>query len=236
MTEEQQDLYEEGRSYFEQGRLDAAAGCFLEIVKENPDRFADVYNKLGIIYHRKGISHKAIAFLEKALRINPIYTEAALNLSIIYNEVGRYDEAQKTFERAVKAVFKTRTVKDPYIEGRLANEHFRLGNQYYDLGRFKEAIAEYRKALKLRPNFPDITTRLGIAFREIGDLEAATKCFIKAQKINPKYLPAFIHLGIIYYMKGFVDMAIREWKKALAIDPENRDAGIYLSFVSHTDP
>lgn len=236
MTPEQQDLYEEGRGYFEQGRLDAAAGCFLEIVKDNPDRFADVYNKLGIIYHRKGLSDKAIAYLEKALRVNPIYTEAALNLSIVYNELGRYEEAQKIFDRAVKAVSRTRTIKDPYIEGRLANEHFRLGDQYYDLGRFKEAIAEYKKALKLRPRFPDITTRLGIAYRENGDLDAAIKTFIKAQKINPKYLPAFIHLGILYYMKGFVDMAIREWKKALAVDPGNRDARIYLSFVSSANP
>ncbi|OGW55119.1 MAG: hypothetical protein A2Y48_04940 [Nitrospirae bacterium RIFCSPLOW2_12_42_9] len=236
MTPEQQDLYEEGRNFFDQGKFDAATRCFLEIVRDNPERFADVYNKLGVIYHRKGISEKAISCLEMALKVNPIYTEAALNLAIVFNDLGQYEEAQKIFNRAVKAVSRTRTIKDPYIEGRLANEHARLGDQYYNLGRLKEAIAEYKKALKLRPKFPDIVNQLGITYKEIGDLEAAIKTFIKAQEINPKFLPAFIHLGIIYYMKGFVDMAIREWKKALAIDPENRDARIYLSFVSSAKP
>lgn len=236
MTPEQQALYEEGRVYFDQGRLDAAAKCLYEIVKDNPDRFADVYNKLGVIHHRKGLSEKAIAYFEKALKVNPAYTEAALNLSIAYNEIGRYEEAHKIFDSAVKTVCKTRMIKDPYIEGKLANEHARLGDQYCNLGRLKEAIGEYKKALKLRPKFADIITLLGIAYRDNGELEAAIKALSKAQKINPKYLPAIIHLGIIYYMKGFVDMAIREWKKALSIDPVNRDAKIYLSFVSSAKP
>ncbi len=236
MTPEQQEIYEDGRVHFEQGRFDAATQCFREIVRDNPDRFADVYNKLGIIYQRNGLSEKAIACFEKALKVNPAYTEAALNLSIVYNEVGRYEEAHRIFNTAVKTVSKRRLIKDLYIEGKLANEHARLGDQYYQIGRVKEAIAEYKKAVKLRPMFPDIMTQLGIAYRDNGDLEAAIQAFTKALDINPRYLPAFLQLGIIYYMKGFVDMAVGEWNKALAIAPENRDARIYLSFVSNARP
>src|SRR3989304_5869387 len=61
MTPEQQEVHEKGRTYFEQGNLEAAESCFRELVKDNPDRFADVYNKLGFIYHRKGLSEKAMA-------------------------------------------------------------------------------------------------------------------------------------------------------------------------------
>ncbi|MDD5434634.1 MAG: tetratricopeptide repeat protein [Nitrospira sp.] len=233
MTPEQQVLHEEGRAYFEQGDFDAAARCFSEIVKDGSDRFADVFNKLGIIYQRKGLSQKAAGFLEKALKINPSYTEAALNLSIVYNELGRYENAQKIFNSAVRTVYKTKKVKDPYIDGKLANEHACLGEQYYYLGRFKEAITEYRKALRLCPKYPDIITQLGLAYRENGEIEAAVETFTNAQNEGPKYVPAFLHLGITYYMKGFVDMAIREWNRALAIDPENQDAKIYLSFVSN---
>lgn len=234
MTLEQQEIYEEGRVYFEQGKFDAAARCFGEIVRDNPDKFADVYNKLGVIYHRKGITEKATVYLEKSLKVNPAYTEAALNLSIVYNELGRYEDAHRIFDSAVKTVSKARRIKDPYIEGKLANEHARLGGWYYDLGRFKEAVAEYKKALKLCPSFADITTQLGIAYRDKGNLASAIDAFTKAQNINPKYLPALTHLGITFYKQGFVDMAIIEWKKALTIDPNNRDARIYLSLVSST--
>ena len=236
MTQEQQELYERGRGCFEQGKINEALNCFLVIVKDSPDRFADVHNKIGVLYHRKGILEKAAPCFEQAIKINPAYTEAALNLSIVYNELGRYDEAHRIFNKTVKTVCKARRVKDPYIEGKLANEHARLGEQYYDLGRYKEAIAEYKKALKLRPKFADIITRLGVAYRDSGELETAIDAFAKALTINPKHLPAHIHLGITYYMKGFVDMAIREWKNTLAIDQENRDARVYLSLVSSAQP
>ena len=115
MTPEQQETYEQGRTYFEQGKLNDSLRCFLELIKDNSHRFADVHNKAGVIYHHKGILENAIASFEKALRVNPSYTEAAINLSIVYNELGKYEEASKIFHMAVKTVSKARKIKDPYI-------------------------------------------------------------------------------------------------------------------------
>ena len=97
MTPEQQETYEQGRTYFEQGKLNDSLRCFLELIKDNPYRFADVHNKVGVIYHNKGIPENAIASFEKALKVNPSYTEAAINLSIVYNELGKYEEARRYF-------------------------------------------------------------------------------------------------------------------------------------------
>ena len=58
MTPEQQETYEQGRTYFEQGKLNDSLRCFLELIKDNPYRFADVHNKVGVIYHNKGILEK----------------------------------------------------------------------------------------------------------------------------------------------------------------------------------
>ncbi len=236
MTPEQQEIYEQGKACFDQGKLNDALKCFLELIRDNSDRFADVHNKVGIIYHQKGIFQNAITNFEHALKINPSYTEAAINLSIVYNELGKYDEASKIFQMAVKTVSKARKIKDPYIEGRLANEHAHLGSQYYGLGRYKEAITEFKKALKLRPWFADIITQLGTAYRDNGEFEQAIETFQKAIEINQRHLPAVINLGITYYMMGFVDLALREWKNALAVDPENRDAKVYISLVSSARP
>ncbi len=177
MTKEQQEIYEQGKTFFEQGKLNDALKCFLDLTRDNPERFADVHNKVGIIYHQKGIFQSAIASFEHALKVNPSYTEAAINLSIVYNELGKYEEAGRIFQMAVKTVSKTRKIKDPYIEGKLANEHAQLGSQYYSLGRYKEAIGEFKKALKLRPWFADIITQLGTAYRDSGDFENAIETF-----------------------------------------------------------
>ena len=236
MTPEQQEIYEQGKTCFEQGKINDALKFFLELTRDNPDRFADLHNKIGIIYHKKGVFQSAITSLEKALKINPSYTEAAINLSIVYNEMGKYEEAGRIFQMAVKAVSKARKIKDPYIEGRLANEHAHLGSQYYSLGRYKEAITEFKKALKLRPWFADIMTLLGTAYRDHGDFENAIETFQQAIEINQRHLPAVINLGVTYYMMGFVDLALKEWNTALEVDPKNRDARVYISLTSSTRP
>ncbi len=231
MTSEEQVIYEEGRTHFEHGRLSEAARCFQTLVAGWPNAFPDVYNKLGIVFCQKGKPEEAVGYLEKALSINPHYTEASLNLVIAYNELGRYDEAQQVFNKAVKSIQVGAEVIDPFIEGKLANEHAHMADQYFDLNRYREAIIEYKKALALCPRFIDIQTKLGMAYREMGDQDTAVKTFQKALKINPGYLPARIHLGLTYYMKGFVDMAIAEWERAYEIDPQNRDVQIYLSLL-----
>jgi tetratricopeptide (TPR) repeat protein len=231
MTPEEQEIYSQGSRYFNDRRWDEALQCFEPLIAGWPHYFPDIYNKLGIIYcHMEGWD-KAVNYLERALAINPQYMEAALNLVIAYNELGRYEDAQQTFNKAVKIVNTGSQPTDPYIEGRLANEHARLADEYYRLNRHDEAISEYRKALSLRPRFIDIMTRLGTAYREKGDVENAIKTFQKVLKINPAYLSAKIHLGITYYMKGFVDMAIAEWEQASKIAPYNKEIQAYLSLL-----
>ena len=45
--------------------------------------------------HMKGELRKASAHFEKALEINPRYTEASLNLAITYNDLGEFKKAQE---------------------------------------------------------------------------------------------------------------------------------------------
>ena len=229
--QEFQRLYEQGRRHFEQGEWDEALACLQPLVQSWPHRYPDVYNKIGLIYHEKGEPERAVVYLEKALSINPLYTEAALNLVITYNELGRYEEAQACFQRIARAVRRKSGFRDPYIDGRLANEHARLADQYYDLGRYKEAILEYRRALALRPRFPDILMRLGMAYRELGQFAQAVRALEKALKINPAYTAARVQLGVTYYMQGFVDMALAEWEKAREMDPDHPEVPVYLSLL-----
>jgi tetratricopeptide (TPR) repeat protein len=232
MTSAEQEIYEEGLRHFEHERLDEAARCFQVLVEGWPSRFADIYNRLGVIFQQKGRLDQAIPYLEKALGINPHYTEAALNLVIAYNELGHYEQARQVFDKAVKVVQTEPDAIDPYIQGKMANRHAQLADQYYDLHRFREAIGEYKKALSLRPRFIDIAARLAMAYRESGAPDLAIKTFQKVLKVNPRYTLARTHLGITYYTKGFVDMAVTEWEKALEMDPQNHDVRVYLSLVS----
>jgi tetratricopeptide (TPR) repeat protein len=206
------------------------------MLRQNP-RFADIQNKLGIIYNQTNRLGLAMEAFEKALAINPGYTEASLNLAITYSDLGKYEKAREVFERAAhfiekagKSVTATPGI-DPFVRGKLADEHLRLGNMYCELRLLDEAIEEYQKALRLSPNFSDIITHLGIAYRDKGMYDEAIREFNHAKECNPRYIPARLHLGITYYSQGFYGLAEEEWREALVFDPDNSAVRTYLNFV-----
>lgn len=235
------ELYRQGIEAFEKKEYSEAERIFVELLGINPN-FADIQNKMGIILHQADRLTLAAQAFEKALELNPRYTEASLNLAITYSDLGRYEKSREVFERAARFTaasaddFSSTARIDPFIKGKLADEHLRLGNRYYNLGLLDDAIGEYQKALRLAPDFPDIITQLGIALRDKGQRDEAIKTFNRAKESNPRYIPARLHLGLTYYSQGFYGLAEQEWREALVFDPANAAARMYLNFVKPQQP
>lgn len=236
MQKKLDDLYKQGMEAFEKRDYDKAERFFLELLRIKP-RFADIQNKMGIIYNQTDRLTLAVQAFEKALEVNPGYTEVSLNLAITYGDLGMYEKSREVFESAAHFAETTPDKAsslagiDPFVRGKLADEHFRLGNMYHDMRLLDDAIDEYQKALRLSPNFADIVTQLGIVFRDKGRFDDAIKEFTRAKECNPRYIPARLHLGITYYSQGFYGLAEEEWREALVFDPHNSAVRTYLNFV-----
>jgi tetratricopeptide (TPR) repeat protein len=231
------ELYRHGMEAFEQADYQKAESFFKEFLSINPN-FADILNKMGIIYNNTNRLVRAVQSFEKALELNPAYTEASLNLAITLSDLGKYEKSREVFERAAdftaspaNTTTSSGAAIDPFIKGKLSDEHLRLGDMYYQLRLLEEAIDEYQKALRLSPNFADIITHLGIALRDKGRYDEAIKEFSKAKVSNPQYIPARLHLGITYYSQGFYGLAEEEWREALIFDPNNSAVRTYLNFL-----
>lgn len=236
MSKKLDELYKQAMDAFEAKDYEKAERIYHEILSINP-RFADIQNKLGIVFSQTSRLNLAAQAFEKALAVNPGYTEASLNLAITYSDLGLYEKAREVFERAARftetPADTTSAISgiDPFIKGKLSDEHLRLGSMYYELRLLDEAIEEYRKALRISPDFADIITRLGIALREKGRYDEAIKEFSRAKECNPRYIPARLHLGLTYYSQGFYGLAEEEWQEALVFDPDNSAVRTYLNFV-----
>ncbi len=224
------ELYEQGTRLFNDGKLNEAEPLLRQMIAIDPG-YADVHNKMGIICSMKGELREASAHFEKALEINPRYTEASLNLAITYNDLGEFEKAQEVFTMAAQIAQSAPNALDPYIAGKLANEHFKLGNMYLEFSMTDEAIAEYKKALNLHPKLSDVHTKLGIALRNKGLAEESIIHFVDAKTINPKYGPAWVQLGLTYYMQGLTGLAFEEWGKALQNNPGLKEAEYYLRLL-----
>jgi tetratricopeptide (TPR) repeat protein len=234
MQQKLEELYKQGTEAFERKDFENAER-FLQLILDRNPSFADIQNKIGIIYNQTNRLDLAAKAFEKALKLNPGYTEASLNLAITYSDLGMYEKAREVFERASHFTEQTNKASessiDPFVKGKLADEHLRIGNIYYELRLLDDAIDEYQKALRLSPNFADIITHLGIALRDKGRYDEAIEQFNRAKLSNPRYIPARLHLGITYYSQGFYGLAEEEWREALVFDPNNSAVRTYLNFV-----
>ena len=230
MDKETLHKLKKGREHYA-AREYAKAEAYLTKVLETGARFADVMNMMGVIYHGKGQLTIAQDYFNKALTINQNYIEAALNLAVTYNDLGQYPKAKKLYEHITKLKEERPDKIDPFAKGKLANMHADLAEAYAEIGDLTHAVAQYREALSLCPEFVDIRTRLGQVLRDAGKLESACEEFERVKVTKPTYLPARFSLGITYLALGDRELAQKEWRAVLDAEPDNITAEMYLKMV-----
>ena len=172
-----------------------------------------------------GIAHR------NALRINPGYTDAALNLAVTYNDTGKYREAQETYNHAMSRSGAAPGKLDRFVQGKLANLYAEIGDVYLSSGVYPEAIAEYRRALALGPGFVDLRAKLAGAPRDAGEREKAIAEYEECVRQSPNYVPARLNLGLSLYAAGRKQEAAAHWQAVLSISPGNRNAETYLKLA-----
>ncbi len=228
-NEELQNQVKLGKDLLRARQYQRAEDIFLKVVKHH--KLADVYNALGLVYADQCKFNFAEVAFKKALSINPNYMEAALNLSVVYNNLGLGKKSKEIYQRLRAYGAKSRGAIDPMLMARMANLHAELGDLYHSVGENKLAITEYEMAVDLCPEFIDIQTKLATAYREVGKTPQALKIFSKTKKRAGKFAPYWISLGVTHYAKNNRKEAKKAWLKALKIEPRNAIAKAYAGLI-----
>jgi tetratricopeptide (TPR) repeat protein len=226
MDEQIKQLLLLGREHYAKREYEKAEGLLRQVAKQT-DRYADVFDMLGVIAHSKGSFMLARDWFERALVLNPNYTEAQLNLMVTLNDLGDSEGARKLYGQLRRRGGKNGAL-DPFAKGKIANMHADVSQAYSDLGMQVEAIAELEKAVALCPHFPDLRTRLGMHYRDAGERERAARELETVKRDQPDYLPARLMLGVLHLSGGEHAAAEREFSAVLAKDPDNTSARMYL--------
>lgn len=215
------------RGHMQRGDLAGAEALFSSLVGEHPG-FADVHNELGLLYHHLGDFDRARDAFRRALALNPNYTEAALNLAITCNDLGRYEEAQAACERARDQRFAAAEGMDPAVPSRVANLHAQIGETWAEAGRWQLAAHAFEEALALRPAYHDIRLRLAETLESGGDHDGALRELERVVAESPDLLDARMALGMAHFRAGARDRAVEQWRAVLARAPGHRRAVLYL--------
>ena len=105
-----------------------AEAMIRERLREEPDS-ADPYYLMGVLHYFQGQLGPTVEHLRRALSLDPQHTDAAICLSVLFNDIGKYDEAKRVFEQANQSVAHKRTGDDMGIDRKFAVKHMELASE-----------------------------------------------------------------------------------------------------------
>ena len=94
-----------------------------------------------------------------------------------------------------------------------------LGNSYYDIGRFDEAIEWYENALGIGPLDVNVQTDLGTAYLYTGNAVKAVELYKQSLEIDSKHQETLQNIGVAYFFTGNYSEAVENWEKLISLYP-----------------
>jgi tetratricopeptide (TPR) repeat protein len=168
------------------GKLDEALKVFNQIVADEPQ---DAQSQIHIseIQRRQGHYDQALATLEKAKPLAKDSLELSYNEALIYDSLGRYDDATGVL---TKLVSDTAHADGKYSDGEKANRAIfldRLGIIYREQNKTTEAVAAYKQIVELGGEFAKGGYQGQVdAYRDAHQWKDATAAAAAAAKAQPK--------------------------------------------------
>lgn len=182
---------------------------------------------LGVVLDEQGRPEEAIANFREALRIAPGYVDALYNLGNALFRQGRADEAATYYRRLMEispnimpAHGNMGDLFAKQLDQRTAASEVQSGNRLSSEGKYREAMAQYQKALSRNPDLVEAHTKLGILLSEENISEALAH-FEKAVEIRPDLVIARYNLAAMLARQGRLEEAAGHYRKVLALEPEN---------------
>lgn len=188
-----------------------------DVARKSPS-LAEPHNNLGAAYAKKGYYDKAAAAYQRALQIDPKYQDARVNLSKVYLDQGKDDQAFDVLAAAGSAA------ESP-------GYHNNLGLLFARQGKMERARDEFLAALRIDPGSADVRYNLGRVYAETGDLIAAVAEYEHALTVAPDLIDAHYELGLSYAELGRIADGISEFETVLRLNPQDSEARGHLEML-----
>lgn len=162
----------------------------------------------GLEFYKKGYEQnykKAVAEFQKALDLDPEYSQAALYLARAYNALFDEQNAEKYFRRAIE-------IDPDYLEARAS-----FGGMLLDTGSTDEAIRQFETVIRREPDNVLALTNLAQAYRMkdlyVDSIEAARK----AVKLGPELAEPHLWMADSLRQNGQYEASLPEYQSYLRL-------------------
>ena len=106
-----------------------------------------------------------------------------------------------------------------------AEFYYKRGNDKYDAEDYKGALKDYKKAIKINPQYSDAFNNRGNVKLDLKLYKEAIKDYTKAIEFSPQYGDAYYNRGLAKENLKDFKGAIKDYTKAIEFFPKGEDAG-----------
>jgi tetratricopeptide (TPR) repeat protein/peroxiredoxin len=178
-----------GSVYLQQQKSGEARKSFARAVQLQaayPGTLPRAWNNLGILEAREGRTEAAIANFQQALKADPEYGVALVNLGNACRQDQQWENAKNAFRRALE------------LNPQDAEADYGLGMIYAQLDDTEQAYDFLQKALAARPIYPEALNNLGILYLRTNRKEEAEKSFEESIRVAPAFDQSYLNLARLY--------------------------------------
>lgn len=195
----------------ELGQHDLANLAFATVARDDP-AFAAAELGRAEVLRAAGRQDAAIEVLEALNRSHPDLPEVYATKGDTHRQVERFDAAIAAYSRAL----------DLYDETQSARwfVHYTRGISYHRIDDWSDAEADFRAALALRPDHPQVLNYLGYSLVERGEkLDEALEMIETAAAAQPDNGAIVDSLGWVYFQLGRYEEAVFHLERAASLEP-----------------
>ncbi|HBR20981.1 MAG TPA: hypothetical protein DD713_00185 [Nitrospiraceae bacterium] len=113
------------------------------------------------------------------------------------------------------------------VKGLSATDWAQRGYEAVILGKYKDALNAFNKAIELNPQDAEAYAGRGLAYVESGNYQQAINDYNKTIQLNPQFAGAYYKRGVAYSELGKYQEAISDFTNAIELNPQLADAYFY---------
>ncbi len=241
-------LVNAGNMYANKKNYDEAEKRYRRAI-EIRDNSVLAHHNLGLIFLLKGNLDSAEIKFKKGITIDSLSPDGYFQLSNIYQQKGRIPEAIAALEKLQKIVPNYRESKgilemlksnpggiQNNIPDAVNNQQVILEKrsfQYYQEGKFEEAIKDLNEAIKLNPSAQSgYLNNMAMCYLGLNKNDRARECFNKSIEKDAKNINAYGGLAELYLKENNSQKAKDMYTKILSINPQDQNAQLKLDSLN----
>jgi tetratricopeptide (TPR) repeat protein len=184
-------LYDLGMSAYFAKNYSEAIAHFYRATKVAPKE-PKIWNALGSTYMAVGEFRKAEEAFLRAVQADPAFSEAKMNLGILYFRMKDYKRAIENLKEAIS--------DELFDKKHIAFYH--LAKVYKEMGDTDRYVEFLKKATAYNPLFIEAQLELGSAYMDAKDYSEAEKLYRSLLSNNIKNPEIYLSLAKVYYETG----------------------------------